>query len=231
MKSKPSSWLGWRTSSINYLLVLVGACLLAGGCATPQQTAALAIGGVIAAGARTPSHEIEEVYYLGVFDPEEQVPPTIYRVRVHGQSSLLNQTKFASGWAPAALIDSLGSQVSVDMGANTAPQIAAAANGQEADLEVGRRLMLFGPEGFREAPSNQRLVIVLGADPSKFFNAVDQTLGNTASQQGANSATTQQNNGSVQTSLLGAYQSLLVSLDTLNDLKLEEVRELPKTDN
>ena len=37
--------------------------------------------------------------------------------------------------------------------------------------------MMFGPEGFREAPANHRLVVVMGADPSAFFEAVDQTLG------------------------------------------------------
>jgi hypothetical protein len=37
--------------------------------------------------------------------------------------------------------------------------------------------MLFGPEGFREAPANHRLVIVMGSDPSAFFQGVDQALG------------------------------------------------------
>ena len=37
--------------------------------------------------------------------------------------------------------------------------------------------MLFGPEGFREAPANHRLVIVMGSSPDKFFGAIDQSLG------------------------------------------------------
>ena len=36
---------------------------------------------------------------------------------------------------------------------------------------------MFGPEGFRKAPKDHRLVVVMGADPSAFFEAVDQTLG------------------------------------------------------
>ena len=41
----------------------------------------------------------------------------------------------------------------------------------------GRRLMMFGPEGFREAPRNHRLVVVMGSSPEKFFSAVDEALG------------------------------------------------------
>ena len=37
----------------------------------------------------------------------EQVPPSVYRVRVKGQASFLSATKFASGWVPADLVDSL----------------------------------------------------------------------------------------------------------------------------
>ena len=37
--------------------------------------------------------------------------------------------------------------------------------------------MLFGPEGFREAPANHRLVIVMGASPEDFFSAIDESLG------------------------------------------------------
>jgi hypothetical protein len=38
-------------------------------------------------------------------------------------------------------------------------------------------MIQFGPEGFREVPSEHRLVIVMGANPSAFFQAVDKTLG------------------------------------------------------
>jgi hypothetical protein len=49
-----------------------------------------------------------------------------------------------------------------------------------ASIKTGRRLIQFGPEGFREAPANHRLVIVMGSSPDKFFEAIDETLGNVA---------------------------------------------------
>jgi hypothetical protein len=39
---------------------------------------------------------------------------------------------------------------------------------------------MFGPEGFREAPRDHRLVVVMGSDPSVFFSAVDEALGSVA---------------------------------------------------
>src|SRR6185436_10478783 len=46
-----------------------------------------------------------------------------------------------------------------------------------SSLKPGRRLMMFGPEGFREAPADHRLVIVMGANPKAFFEAIDTALG------------------------------------------------------
>ena len=37
--------------------------------------------------------------------------------------------------------------------------------------------MMFGPEGFREAPKDHRLVIVMGSNPEDFFKAIDTSLG------------------------------------------------------
>src|ERR1700678_724775 len=102
--------------------------LFTSGCHTPLETAGLSAGVLatgIATGAVSPTTEMEQVYYLGVFDPNEQVPSTIYRVRVHGQSSMWNSARFASGWVPAKLIDSLGSQVALDPNGTSA---AAASN-------------------------------------------------------------------------------------------------------
>src|SRR5207245_550280 len=83
------------------LVTLITAALsvLAAGCAHNAQTAGLIAGG-IATAAVTPTHELEQIYYLGVFDPDEQLPRSVYRLRVHGQSSPLNATRFASGWVP-----------------------------------------------------------------------------------------------------------------------------------
>jgi len=150
--------------------------LLFTGCATNWQTAALVAGGATAAGAYSPNNEIEQIYYLGVFDPQEQVPPTVYRVRVRGQASFISFTKFASGWVPAGVIDSLGTSVEFDKDTG---RIAIEKTGQDplANIQPGRRLMMFGPEGFREAPKDHRLVIVMGSSPDKFFEAIDQSLG------------------------------------------------------
>jgi hypothetical protein len=196
-------------------------CLLGGGCATPQQTAGLAIGGVIVAGGQAPTHEIEQIYYLGVFDPQEQLPPTIYRVTVRGQSSFLNTTHFASGWVPARVIDSLGGQVGADANANTAATITGADAAHEVNLKVGRRLVMFGPEGFREAPRDHRLVILMAADPSKFFDQVDNTLGDISH------VTIERNNSQIREKLFTVYQAVRNSRENLNQFRLEVADEVP----
>ena len=157
--------------------VLLALLLLAtSGCGslTPVENVAVGTVGLTALGARTPAQEIEQIYYLGVFDPQEQVPPMVYRVRVHGQASILSGVNFGSGWVPAQIIDSLNSNISYNQGAI---QIDKGAGETLAALQTGRRLVMFGPEGFREAPADHRLVIVMGASPEKFFNAIDRSLG------------------------------------------------------
>lgn len=153
------------------LLAVVG---FLGGCTATKDTIAVAIGGT-ALLAHSPSNEIEQIYYLGVFDPQEQVPPTVYRVRVHGQASCISFMRFASGWVPADVIDSLGTNVEFQKDGAT----LKTDDGQRLSeaLPPGRKLVLFGPEGFREAPEDHRLVIVMGSSPEKFFKAIDTTLG------------------------------------------------------
>ena len=98
---------------------LVGILLLLSllpGCGSKAANLALGVGSVVVApaalkGAKVPTDEIAQTYYLGVYDPQGQLPPSIYRVRVQGQSSFLNRTKFASGWVHASLIDSLGTEI------------------------------------------------------------------------------------------------------------------------
>lgn len=84
---------------------VAAACLAlcAASCSTPQKIGAAAV----AVGGMTPGQEIEQVYYLGVVDPQEQLPTSLYRVHVRGQASLVSKTKFASGWVPANAVDSL----------------------------------------------------------------------------------------------------------------------------
>ena len=59
------------------LAALVMVAALASGC---DPMTRMIVGGSVGAtvtGARSPSHEIEQIYYLGVFDPREQVPEAI----------------------------------------------------------------------------------------------------------------------------------------------------------
>lgn len=141
-------------------------------------------------GSRSPAHEIQQTYYLGVFDPQEQLPPTVYRVRLHGQANALSFVKFASGWLPAATVDSLGTTIRWEgkdakgtkvgqvQGPTIGPADGSADNGQKpASIFKGRRLVLFGPEGFREAPDAHRLVIAMGTDPQAYFDASNQAMG------------------------------------------------------
>lgn len=166
--------------------VLVCACLIAmiNGCATTAENNILAGGSVIALG-HTPTTNIGQTYYLGVFDPREQLPPTLYRIRVQGQASALSRTNFASGWVRADLVDSLSGRIDL----NNKGQVKIGNNegngnngGNHAPTDtdkngLNRRLVMFGPEGFREAPKDHRLVVVMGSDPGVFFTSVDRALG------------------------------------------------------
>lgn len=158
---------------VGLLLTLLGIS----GCATPWQTG-LAVAGGVGYAAQAPTTEMEQTYYLGTFDPKEQMPAAVYRITVHGQASMLNNTKFASGWVPARLVDSLGSQIEIaNEGKDKAVQFTGSPEGTAATISPGRRMMLFGPEGFREAPADHRLVIVMGSSPDEFFRGADEALG------------------------------------------------------
>src|SRR3990170_1976263 len=93
-------------------------------------------------GARSPTHEIEQIYYLGVFDPREQLPEAIYRVTVKGQASFISFTRFASGWVPAAVIDSLGGKVHLNTQTGSSDAVTITRPDAQAlsDLQTGRRL-------------------------------------------------------------------------------------------
>ena len=145
------------------------------GCATPAQTAGLAAG-VTALGGQAPTHELQQTYYLGIFDPQEQLPPAFYRVTVHGQSSVLSFMRFASGWVPADAVDSLASRVEMDLETGKITLHRETDDKLAAALSAGRRQILFGPEGFRESPRDHRLVIVMGSSAEKYFDQLSGTL-------------------------------------------------------
>lgn len=155
--------------------VALSLALLTPACGSAER-ALWGIAGATLYGAQAKGAEIEQVYYLGVLDPLEQVPPTIYRVRVRGQASLLSKTRFASGWVPAPLVDSLSSNISFDSTSGKV-QITKDDGRLASRMPIGRNMVLFGPEGTRPAPEDHRLVIVMGSDPNEYFESMDNAIG------------------------------------------------------
>ncbi len=175
-------------------------------------------------GANSPSQEIQQIYYLGAFDPQGQLPPTVYRIRVHGQASFISFVRFASGWVPAPFIDSLSSSVNFKDQKSTNVTVDKGASETLAKLSTGRRLMQFGPEGFREAPRDHRLVIVMGSSPESFFNAIDSSIGQVAAAQAKQRAETQDNDLSKDLfTALSALQGERTRLQTLNSATSAEL--------
>lgn len=209
-----------------YRLTPVALCLLCGACDTMSEVGKrnVAAGGVgvLAAGTFIPSTALEQIYYLGVFDPQEQLPPTIYRVRVKGQASFINTTRYASGWVPAAVIDSLASTVRFDDINDRSKGIKITPADDVKTALTGRRLVMFGPEGFREAPKDHRLVIAMGSSPEKFFQAIDEALGVIA-------AVTQGNNGpELEQGLFKELQRIKTEHERLEELRSEAKNDLMK---
>lgn len=206
-------------------LITTAACaailLLHSGCATPWQTTALTAGVATATGAYSPNNEIEQIYYLGVFDPYEQVPPSVYRVRVHGQASFISRTKFASGWVRADLIDSLGTEVKWDRDKGGI-SISKTGDNPLSSITPERRMMLFGPEGFREAPKDHRLVLVMGASPQEYFEAVDSALGSVSQAQA------ELRNSSLNSLLFEALIQVKSEKDSLAQLARDVDTDLPE---
>lgn len=137
------------------------------------------VGGTLTALAMTPNADIEQTYYLGSFDPLDQVPPAVYRIRVRGQSSILNQTRFASSWVPASVVDALTGSVGFK-GKDGLEVDAVNGFGDGKGLKVGRGMVMFGPEGFREAPRDHRLVVIMGSNPEQVEQAFSSALGSIA---------------------------------------------------
>jgi hypothetical protein len=160
------------------------ALTLCSGCANHVASRNTAVGSAVGGLMVTPSTDLEQTYYLGSFDPREQLPPTIYRIRLRGQSSFLNLTRFASSWVPAAVVDSLTGTASIDLSpkGKGSVEVTRPSDETRASLEgAGRRLMLFGPEGFRKAPDGYRLVVIMGSSPEQVEEAFASALGTVAS--------------------------------------------------
>lgn len=170
------------------LLACLGVLLVLPGCsglsvAQRNQVGALAT----AAGlAIVPNADLEQTYYLGSFDPQDQVPPAVYRIRVRGQSSVLNATRFASSWVPAEVVDALTGSISI----NAKDGAIDVKNDGSGGLTTGRGMVMFGPEGFREAPRNHRLVVIMGSSPESVEQAFSSALGTVAKVRSGQSAAT-----------------------------------------
>ncbi len=154
-------------------LTVFPCCLLCAGCAMSSAGEVAGTALTLGIGGWVSGHQIRQVYYVGVFDPHGQVPPALYRITVFGEASAVNSVHFASGWVPAPLADSLETKFTI--GADG--KVAMEKGDDGASLTTGRGLWLFGPEGFRRAPRDHRLVILMGSDPSKFFDAVSEVIG------------------------------------------------------
>lgn len=208
--------LTWHTG---VLLPFFASAALGSGLVGCDPTSAI-IGGVTGTTAflgMTPSNEIDQVYYLGVFDPQEQIPPTVYRVRVRGQASALSAMRFGSAWVPANVVDSLGTSIQPGDKGFTFEKVKP----DEAlpTLPTGRKLMTFGPEGFREAPKDHRLVLVMGANPKSYFEAVESVLGDVSI------AASNQQEHELHRQLLESLLHLRNERDRLNDLETDFLRE------
>lgn len=199
------------------LLVLVGV-LLCAGCQSPGQIAAGIVGGTVAGGI-IPGNGLEQIYYLGIFDPRDQIPQTFYRVTVRGQASVINtQTRFASGWVPAALIDGLGTDVDAHLKGGEIKPSGDSTQVPELVSPV-KRMFLLGPEGIRVSPASHRLVIVMGSSPEGFFEAVDAALGTLSS------AEVSKADGQAQQAITNEYRRLQDELAELQTIRLRMANE------
>src|SRR5690349_3254800 len=192
-------------------LAITAAIAFTSGCATPGGNIALVTSASVF-GGQAPGQEIEQVYYLGIFDPQEQVPESVYRLTVRGQGSAIGLMRFASGWVPANLVDTLNTSISFDKNTGNV-QVQNKQDAPEQGIPTGRRLMLFGPEGFRPAPKDHRLVIVMGASPESFFNAVGSSL------EAINKVSLENRNSSASRLLMGEMLRLQNERERLGDLK------------
>ena len=166
---------------VNVSILLTGIILLSclPGCTNVHDGTGL-VAGATAFAAHSPNNEIEQIYYVGVFDPQEQVEPAVYRIRVHGQASAISETRFASGWVPAAAVDSLGTTIAFKESKGMEIVSKKAEDRLISKIKTGRHLIIFRPKKFREAPTNHRLVILMGANPDGYFKAIQTALGEAA---------------------------------------------------
>jgi len=223
-KSKKSTCALWALA-----LLLAGTSL--SGCSADNSGYIVAGGllGLTAFGAHSPAQEIEQVYYLGVADPQGAVPPSIYRLTVHGQASAISLMSFGSGWVPSRFIDSLDDDSWEHLGTpmpddkDDEDDKGDKGNGESIKLNTGRTYVHIGPEGTREVPKKHRLVIVMGSDPSAYFKAVDMVAGMAKSFQ--NEATAKDHIAQKNTSAIKEREDLDTFLSSLKETPSDDSQE------
>ena len=188
-------------NNMGFMILFLSVAVM-NGCANRHQNTLLGLG----VAGQMPINEIEQTYYLGVFDPKEQIPPQVYRVRVHGQSSF-GGGQFSSGWVPAEVIDTL------NLSETQNDQKSIGLGQQGKSFLKGRKLTVFGPEGFREVPKEHRLVMTMGNNANEFFNAVNEALGSISETK------IDQLNKTFNDELFKALSDLLKEKQRLTDLK------------
>lgn len=171
-------------SRLSFYLAAPRSCLLLAtvllplsGCGSLSTTAKVVTAGTV--GSLTPGSDLEQTYYLGSFDPRSQLPPAIFRIRVRGQSSVLSSVRFGSSWVPAEVVDSLAGEIDPGFGRSNV-KITNDPNYRSPFRAEDRKLVLFGPEGFRQAPKNHRLVVIMGSNPDAVEQAFSSALGTVA---------------------------------------------------
>jgi hypothetical protein len=144
---------------IAYLIVFVFICLSLSSCASPGLTAGAVVGGIVGLtsfGAYSIGAEIQQVYYFAVVDLERHSLSGVYRLTVHGQASMLNKTKFATGWVPSAIVDALHCDIKAASASSPSnavepacagPKLAAAIKNMSGSIE--ERLSVGPPTGLR----------------------------------------------------------------------------------
>ena len=71
--------------------------LCAGGCGSLEANIVLGAVGGTGLLAQAPGHEIQQVYYLGVFDPHSQAPTEIYTLSLHDALPIFNNVLIITG--------------------------------------------------------------------------------------------------------------------------------------
>lgn len=118
-----------------------------------------------------------EYYYLGIYDAQEQLPQEMYRFRLAGYGNPFTKVKFASGWLPAAMVDPIDSDLSFGSNDGKVSYSSTAGDGARSTFKSFRPFYIFGPEGFRKAPQDHRLCIIMSANPEKIFQMAERFAG------------------------------------------------------